>query len=60
MDLFGILPAPTLGRELFAAVVNLALVGILIAVIQPSVLVAIVMLAVVALFMVGRLVAASV
>ena len=40
VDLFGVLPAPTLGRELFAAVVTLALVGILIAVIQPSALVA--------------------
>lgn len=57
MDLFGVLPAPTLGRELFAAVVTLALVGILIAVIQPSALVATVMLAVVALFILGRLVA---
>lgn len=56
MDLFGILPAPTLGRELFAAVVTLALVGILIAVFQPSALIATVMLAVVGLFIIGRLV----
>lgn len=57
MDLFGVLPAPTLGRELFAAVVNLVLVAVLITVIQPAVLVTTVMAVVVALFLIGRLVA---
>jgi hypothetical protein len=57
MDLLAISPSATLGRELFALVANLALVGILIAVLQPAAVVAAVMVGVVGLVMIGRLVA---
>ena len=57
MDLLAVAPSATLGRELFALFANLALVGILIAVFQPSTVVAAVMAGIVGLFMIGRLVA---
>lgn len=57
MDLFAVSPSATLGRELFALIANLAIVGILIAVVQPSVVVSAVMAGIVGLFMIGRLAA---
>lgn len=57
MDLLGVLPAPTLSRELFALVVNLAAVGVLIAVLQPAALVTAVIVGVVAAMVLGRLIA---
>jgi len=55
MDLMAFTPSATLGRELLAMVLNLALVGILVVVIQPEPLVLAVMLGVVGLFMLVRL-----
>lgn len=56
-DLLALTPSSTLGRELFALVANLAIVGLLVTVIRPEAIAAGVMLAVVGLFMIGRLVA---
>lgn len=57
VDIMAFTPAATLGRELLALIVNLGLVGLIVVVLQPRPIVAVVMLAAVSLFMLGRLVA---
>lgn len=57
MDFLAFTPSATLGRELLALVVNLALIGVLVLVIQPEPLAAAVMFGIVGLFMAARLVA---
>ena len=56
MDLLAVSPADTLGRELFALVANIALIGLLVIVLRPEAVVAAVMLSLVTLFMSGRLI----
>lgn len=57
LDCMALTPSATLGRELLALVVNMAVLGVLILVIQPEPLVTAVMFGVVGLFMAARLVA---
>ncbi|ATG50253.1 hypothetical protein CFK38_00995 [Brachybacterium vulturis] len=57
MDLMALTPSATLGRELLALVVDLALIGAVVLVIQPEMLAIAVMFGVVGMFMAVRLVA---
>lgn len=56
LDLLAVSPSATLGRELFALLANLAIVGLIVIVLQPRAIVAAVMFGVVGVFMLGRLV----
>ncbi|UQN28419.1 hypothetical protein [Brachybacterium kimchii] len=57
MDVLGVTPAPTLARELFALVVNAALVAILLFVLQPPMIAAVIAGSLVGAWLVGRLIA---
>lgn len=54
-DVLGVRPAPTLSRELFALVVNAAIVAVVILVVQPPLVPAVVIAVVVGLWLLARL-----
>lgn len=56
-DVIAFTPSATLGRELIALVVNLALAGLFVLIVQPSTLIAVVVVSAMTLYMLGRLVA---
>ncbi len=57
MDIIGFAPAPTLSRELFALVVNAALIAVVLAVLQPPLLGTVIVAAIMAVWLLGRLAA---